>query len=167
MPAIQHFVENLEVIYEKVRADSRFSLYYLRAVDAAIDVATDVRNDAQTTERAIKQFLARLDESGGYEEPIDPENKLTSISASAEAAVKKTIGALKVFGESWGKSAISADHAVEVSERIEDAIGALQKLHDEMVDLRWAVIEHDADLEVPEGKAFDNVEDLFADLRSR
>ena len=56
---------------------------------------------------------------------------------------------------------------MEVSERIEDAIGALQKLHDEMVDLRWAVIEHDADLEVPEGKAFDNAEDLFADLRSR
>ena len=167
MPALQHSVEDLEVIYEKVRADSRFSLYHLRAVDADIDVATDVRNDAQTTERAIKHFLARLDESGGYEERIDPEDKLTSPSASAEAAVKKTIRALKEFDETWKISAISAEHAEEVSERIEDAIGALQKLHDEMVDLRWAVIEHDADLEKPKGKAFDSVENLIADLRSR
>ena len=49
----------------KVEADSRFSLYHLRAVDAAINVATDVRNFAETGERAIKQFLVRLAESGG------------------------------------------------------------------------------------------------------
>ena len=59
MPAVQHSVEDLEVIYDKVQADSRFSLYYLREVDAAIDAAADVRNDAQTAERAIKQFLAQ------------------------------------------------------------------------------------------------------------
>ena len=83
MPALQHSVEDLEVIYEKVRADSRFSLYHLRAVDAAIDVATDVRNDAQTTERAIKHFLARLDKSGGYEESIDPEEPLMHMAPVA------------------------------------------------------------------------------------
>ena len=60
-----------------------------------------------------------------------------------------------------------AEHAEEVFVSYEDAIGALQQLHDAMVDLRWAVLEHDADLEEPKGKAFDNVEDLFADLRSR
>ncbi len=62
---------------------------------------------------------------------------------------------------------LPAEHAVEVSERNEEAIGALQKLHDALVDLRWAVIEHDADLEKPEGEAFDNVESLVADMRSR
>ena len=61
---------------------------------------------------------------------------------------------------------LPAEHAEEVSERNEEAIVALQKLHDALVDLRWAVIEHDADLEEPEDKAFDNVDDLIADLRS-
>ena len=61
---------------------------------------------------------------------------------------------------------IAAEHAEDVSVSNEEAIGALQKLHDALVDLRWAVIEHDADLEEPEGKAFDNVEELVADLRS-
>ena len=167
MSTIQHSVEDLEVIYDKVWADSRFSLHYLREVDAAIDVATDVRNSAQTTERAIKQFLTQLDESGGYVKPIDPKNKLAAKSASAETAVKNIICALKNFGETWRKSAISVAHAEDVSECIEEAIGALQKEHDELVDLRWAVIEHDADLDEPEGKAYGNVDDLFADVKRR
>ena len=166
MSAVQQSIEDLEVIYDKVQADSRFSLYYLREVDAAIDAATDVRNDAQTAERAIKQFLAHLSESGG-EKPIDPADKLATISAAAEAAVKKTIRALQEYEGAWEGSSISAEHAEDVSEGNKEAIVALQKLHDSMVDLRWAVIEHDADLEEPEGEAFDNVEGLVADLKSR
>ena len=62
---------------------------------------------------------------------------------------------------------MSAEHVEDVSEGNKEAIVALQKLHDSMVDLRWAIIEHDADLEEPEGEAFDNVEGLVADLKSR
>lgn len=167
MPIVQQSVEDLEVIYDKVQADSRFSLYYLREVDAAIDAATDVRSDAQTAERAIKQFLAQLAESGGGEKPIDPTDKLAAISAAAEAAVKKTIRALQGHKGAWEGASISAEHAEELSEGNKEAIVALQKLHDSMVDLRWAVVEHDADLEEPEGEAFDNVEGLVADLKSR
>ena len=167
MPAMQQSVEDLEVIYDKVRADSRFSLYHLRGVDAAIDVATNVRNDAETTERAIKTVLERLAKSGGHDAPIDPENKLAPISASAEAAVRQTICALQESREAWVQSPISEEHGEEVSERIEEAIGSLKKLHDEMVNVRWAVMEHDADLEEPEGTKFDNADSLIADLRSR
>ena len=167
MSTVQRSVENLKIIYEKVQADSRFSLYYLRAVDAAIDTATDVRNFAQSVEPAIKKFLSKLDESGGYKEPIDPEGTLASISASSEAAIKEAIHALQEIDDAWEKSQIPVEHAEEVFEGNGQAIDALQKLHDAMVDLRWAVLEHDADLEEPTGKAFDNVEDLFSDLRSR
>ncbi|MDD9993065.1 MAG: hypothetical protein OXP75_14805 [Rhodospirillales bacterium] len=167
MPAVQQSVEDLEVIYDKVQADSRFSLYYLREVDAAIEAAAGVRNDAQTAERAIKQFLAQLAETGGGEKPIDPADRLATISAAAEAAVKKTIRVLQGYEGAWKGASISTEHAEEVSEGNREAIIALQNLHDSMVDLRWAVTEHDADLEVPEGEAFDNVEDLVADLSSR
>ena len=166
MPAIQQSATHLELIYEKVEADSRFSLHYLRAVDAATNVAIDVRNCAWTAEKACKQILDLLAESGGYKEPIDSTGKLESISASAEATVKDTIRALQEIDGVLGGSRIPAEHAEEVSVSKEEAIGALQKLHDTMVDIRWAVIEHDADLEEPEGKAFDNVEDLITDLRS-
>ena len=167
MPVTQQPVTQLEVIYGKVEADSRFSLYHLRAVDAAINVATDVRNFAETGERTIKQFLDRLAEAGGHAEAIDPTDKLASISASAEAAVKETILAFQEQDGAWCGPSVSPEHAEEMSVSNDEAIGALQRLHDAMVDLRWAVIEHDADLEEPEGEAFSTVEDLAADMRSR
>lgn len=163
MQATQSPISRLEVIYKKVEADSQFSLDYLRAVDAVINVATDVRNNAEIAEKACKHILAHLAESGGYDKPLDPKGTLMPKSASAETIVRKTILALQALDGSM----LPAEHAEEVFVSYEDAIGALQQLHDAMVDLRWAVLEHDADLEEPKGKAFDNVEDLFADLRSR
>ena len=81
--------------------------------------------------------------------------------------MKETIRAFQELDGAWEASSMSTDHAEDVFVSNEEAVGTLQKLHDAMVDLRWAVIEHDADLEEPEGQAFDNVEDLVADLRSR
>ena len=167
MSTIQHSVEDLKVIYDKVRVDSRLSLQNLRVVDVTVHAATHARNSAQTGERSIEQFLAELDESGGYVEAIDPKNKLAVKSASAEAYVKNLIMAFKDLGKTWRDSSIYAAHAEDVSERIEEAIVALQKQHDKLVDLRWAIMEHDADLDEPVGKAYDNVEDLFANLKGR
>lgn len=166
MQAVQQRVEDFDLIYEKVKADSRFSLRYLRAVDATVDMATNVRNEAQTAKGAVDQLLARLSKSGGYAEPLDPKNTLATKSASAEKVVKKVIDALRGLDDKW-EPRIAKEHAEQVFESNAEAIGALQELHDAMVDLRWAVIEHDADLEKPKGKAFTNVEKLFADLQGR
>ena len=163
MQAAEPDAPRLEVIYNRVKADSQFSLDYLRAVESVADTVMDARNSAEATGKACNLILTHLAKTGGYDKPLDPTGKLTPKSARAEAVVKKTILALQ--GVDW--SVFSAEHAEEMSERNEEAIVALQKLHDVMVDLRWAVLEHDADLEEPKGKAFDNVEDLFADLRSR
>ena len=162
MQATQSSMPSLEVIYRKVEADSQFTLDYLRAVDAAISLAINVRNNAEIAEEVCIKVVTFLTESGGPEEPIDPTGELAPKSISAEAVVKKTILAL----QSLDGSMLPKEHAEEVSVSNQEAISALQKLHDALVDLRWAVIEHDADLDEPEGKVFDNVEDLIADLRS-
>ena len=161
MRATQSDAPRLEVIYDRVKADSQFSLDYLRAVESAADAVMDARNSAETTGKACNIILAHIAKTSGYGTPLDPTGKLTPKSLRAEADVKKTIAALQEVD--W--SVFSAEHAEEMSERSDEAIAALQKLHDAMVDLRWAVIEHDADLEAPEGEAFDNVGDLVAELR--
>jgi hypothetical protein len=162
MQAAQTDAPHLEVIYNRVKADSQFSLDYLRAVESVVDVVVDARNNAETTGKACNLILTHLAKTGGYDKPLDPTGKLTPKSVRAEAVVKKTILAFQEIN--W--SVLPAEHAEEMSERSEDAIVALQKLHDALVDLRWAVLEHDADLEEPEGEAIDNVDDLIADLRS-
>ena len=156
----------LSVIYKKVEADSRFSLHYLETVDSVITVSTELRNNAAIAEQAFKKLLARITESGGYEEPFDSTGELASLSALAEATVKEVLVALQKTKDTVGNSSIFVEDAETMSVSIEDAFHALQSVHDSMVDLRWAVMEHDADLEKPENRVFDNVEELIADLQS-
>ena len=89
------------------------------------------------------------------------------MSASAEKAVKEATASLQELDGALHESMLSSEDASEVSESNGEAIAALQRLHDLMVDLRWAIIEHDANFEEPEDKTFNNVEDLVADLNSR
>ena len=156
----------LEVIYKKVEADSRFSLHYLKTVDTVITVSTDLHNNAASAEAAFKHFLVRITESGGYEEPFDSTGELASLSALVEATVKEVLVALHKINDTVDNSSIFVEDAETMSVSIEDASYALQGVHDSMVDLRWAIIEHDADLEKPEARVFDNVEELVADLKS-
>ena len=166
MLQIQDAGPPLDVIYKKVEADSRFSLHYLKTVDTVITVATELRNNAAISEQAFKKLLARIAESGGYEEPFDSTGELASLSALAEATVREVLVALHKINDTVDNSSIFVEDAETMSVSIEDACHALQGVHDSMVDLRWAIIEHDADLEKPEARVFNNVEELVADLKS-
>ena len=165
MLAMEEMIPPLEPIYKKVEADSRFSLYYLKAVDAVVTVTTNLRNDADTADKVIKQLNARIVDPG-FSKPIDPDGQLASLAASAENVVKEAISAVRGLGDVMREAEFPTDDAEEISIVSEEAIISLQLLHDSMVDLRWAVLEHDADLEKPEDKVFDNVKDLVADLKS-
>ena len=98
---------------------------------------------------------------------MDPEGAMESLAASAEGLVKEAISVLRGFDDVLEEAPIPTDDAEAMSGGNREAIVALQRLHDSMVDLRWAVLEHDADLEEPEGKVFDNVKDFVVDLKSR
>lgn len=166
MPATLHSAPPLEAIYGKVEADSRFCLHYLRTVEAVVKLAGDVRNNAETAEWAINGILPMISGPGGYDAPVDPDDELARQSASAEEAVRETILAFRKFGGALDGAAIRPNDALVISKPVKNAIAALQNLHDALVDLRWAVMEHDADLEEPEDGTFDSAEELIAELRS-
>ena len=148
-----------------VEADPRFSLRYLNTVDEVINAATDIRNNSETVERVVIQIIDRLAKSGGCKEPLDTAGDLENIASSAESGAKETIRALQKLDDTSYKPFSAEDRDV-MTKSIEEAIAALQQLHDSLVDIRWVVAEHDADLEKPDGKAFDTVEDLITDLRN-
>ena len=155
----------LEPIYRKVEADSHFFLHYLKTVDAAIAVTVNLRSDAETAERVIERIVGRIANSGGFPKPIDPENTLEPLAVSAEAVVKEAISAVRDIADALDGATFSVEDAQEASSASDEAIGALRSLHDRTVDLRWAVLEHDADLEAPDDTVYDDVEELVADLK--
>lgn len=166
MLAMEGAIPPLEPIYKKVEADSRFSLYYLKVVDEVVTVTINLRNSAETSEKVIKQIIARIVGSN-FSKPLDPDGELASLATSAESLVREVIAAVRELSDAVDKSVFSTDDSEEISVVSEEAIIALQLLHDAMIDLRWTVLEHDADLEEPEGQVFDNVKDLVSDLKSR
>ena len=169
MPELQYSIPRLDYIYDKVIADSRFSLHYLRTlrmVDFFIDVSTNMRYSAETAELTIRQILALFAEDRISDDPIDPTGDYGLRASSAEAVVKHSISTLQEIGETLGASDISDEHMEAMANSKESVILAFQKLHDAIVDLRWAVMEHDADLEEPEPEVFENVDDFIADLKS-
>ena len=151
----------LQAIYRKVEGD--FSLEYLQVVETVINVSTYLRNSAETLERTIEHVLSCLSDIG---KPIDPAGTSASLGVSAENVVREAITALRGLDSALGESGIPTDDAEAMSGGNKEAIMALQRLHDSMVDLRWAIAEHDADFEKPEGKTFDNVQELVAELKS-
>ena len=165
MSMLHEDIPPLEPIYRKVEADSRFSLHYLKTVDSVIAVTINLRNDAETADKVIERIVSRIADSGGFPKPIDPENTLSSLAASAEGVVKEAISAVRDIADALHGAAFPAGDAEEASRASEEAIGALRSLHDRMVDLRWAVLEHDADFEAPDAKVYDDVEELVADLK--
>ena len=165
MSTSQESIPPLEPIYRKVEADSRFSPQYLKTVDAVIAVTVNLRNDAETADKVIERIVARIADSGGFSKPIDPDNTLEPLAASAEGVVKEAISAVREIADALDEAPFFAEDAEAASSASEEAIGALRSLHDRMVDLRWAVLEHDADLETPDGKVYDDVEELVADLK--
>ena len=165
MSTLHEGIPPLEPIYRKVEADSRFSLHYLKTVDAVVAVTVNLRNDAETAEKIIERIVARIADSGGFSKPIDPESTLSSLAASAEGVVKEAISAVRDLVDALDRPMFPGEDAGEMSKTSEEAFGALQSLHDRMVDLRWAVLEHDADLETPDDKVYDDVEELVADLK--
>ena len=165
MSTLHEDIPPLEPIYRKVEADSRFSLHYLKTVDAVTAVTVNLPNDAETAEKAIERIVARIVDSGCFSKPIDPENTLASLGASAEGVVKEAIAAVRDIAGALDGETFPDEDFKDMSKTSEEAIAALRSLHDRMVDLRWAVLEHDADLETPDGKTYDDVEELVADLK--
>lgn len=55
---------------------------------------------------------------------------------------------------------LNGDHKDAIVEEYANAISAIGDLHNEIIELRWAVGEHDADLEAPENTTFSNPDAL-------
>jgi hypothetical protein len=61
---------------------------------------------------------------------------------------------------------LEGDHKTAVVDEYTTAIESVAELHNLMIDLRWAVGEHDADLEQPLGPAISSAEEAKAYLES-
>lgn len=140
------------------------SLKLLNAIEEAIGALCLLREWFAGPAEYARQVAERI-KSVKPERPIDPEGVIEAIFAQAQHEIKRlhlslldTRVALKD-----ARDLTAEDGFVDELTLTIDTVTALL---DALTALRWAIMEHDADLEEVVGP-FDTVDELFASIRRR
>ena len=141
------------------------NLGLLKAINDTVDSLAQDRKTVIGLTNAIIGLTQSIDGCSGV--ALDPEGAICDELDVSEGALNSVISQL-------GRKRLSALRAPELKNHHEHAVvdaydqsvQAFIELHDAIVDLRWAVMEHDADLEQPTGEPVNNVTDLVARLQA-
>jgi hypothetical protein len=142
------------------------SLSLLKAIDGTVEWLAGMQKEADGAVAVGSDILKTLQECDS-ERPLDPDGKMRDLYLSGEGKLREVIDILKGKRESANRDLRLRGHHVEslVSE-FDGAIQAISQLHDMCIALRWAVAEHDADLEQPIGAETSSAEELLKVLKA-
>lgn len=158
--------EEVRLVCESSIESSQKSLTLLRAIDLTINALVWVEDQAKSAATFVEKEIATIN-SCKRTIKIDPNFVASSAATSAEEAsvalynllLKKRTSALAA------KSLDGVDKEAVV-EAYNHAIAAVAEVHNSFADLRWAIGEHDADLEEPTGKPLSTPEEIAGYLDS-
>ena len=133
----------------------------LPAVEATVD-ALDKFNAAFTHITALTITTTNLLRECDVDHPVDPSHEMVEGLEDAEKSLRDGVEILR-----QKRSVAEADHNLlgdnerRVISAYERAIVTLSGLHDAVVDFRWVIMEHDADIERAEGDVMYSPEDVI------
>lgn len=144
--------EEVRLVCEASTESSQRSLTLLRAVDMTIDALAWIEKQTGSTTTFIEKVAISV-KSCKRIRLIDP-NKLviSAVLTSEEASVSLYNILLEKRGHAIAAAELDGDDKEAVVEAYNGAVAAVADMHNAFADLRWAIGEHDADLEEPTGK---------------
>lgn len=152
--------EEMRLICETSTETSQKSLTLLRAIDMTINALGWVEDQSRPTIEFVTKEIAAI-KSCTRTCKVDPNSVASSAVLTAEEA------SVALYDVLLNKRALAAkatelDGAdkVAVVDAYNRAIAAVADLHNSFADLRWAIGEHDADLEEPTGAALSTPQEV-------
>lgn len=150
-----------------VSQSSSTSIKLLNDIDRTVDYLAGVQKMAEGFCEVASQLRARLVECQGSPFVIDPAGEIATVYSSTEELTKAQINILKArMGRAYEDKQLKGEHLEAVVSSHALTIEKVGALHDALVELRWAILEHDATLEKPEQEAVDSAEGLISLLRA-
>jgi hypothetical protein len=142
------------------------SLGLLRAIDDTVESLRRARNAVEGLSKmttSLTQSIKSCDDG----KVLDAESEVCGLLEIAEGALNSTLSMLSYKRLAAVRAPELNDHHEHaVVDAYDQTIETTSHLHDAIVDLRWAVMEHDADSEEPTGNPTDNVSDLMKRLQA-
>lgn len=156
--------EEVRVFCESISAETTKNLGVLKAIETTV-FWLSVIQDKANAEFGLAAKAAEAIKTCDYEKPIDTEGKLAGIIEDTEAGLNDLYNKLISKRQAARKAAeLDGEDKELIVDEYTSAIAAIADLHNAMTDLRWAVMEHDADLEKDTGKTYADVDKMFADM---
>ena len=156
--------EEVRFFCELISDETTKSLDTLRNIEATVFWLSFIQKHANTNiSLAVK--VADAIKTCDRIKPIDVEDKLTGTIEGVEGRLNDLYNLLISKREVARKAAeLDGPDKELVVDEYTSAITAVADLHNSMADLRWAVMEHDADLEKDTGTTYTDVNKMFADM---
>jgi|GEM_PF-3393003 hypothetical protein len=158
----EHTVERLRRFGDEAASANRLEL--LKAIEETLDalalerrrVSTLIDNGEMLIESITKSSTMVFDQDGELTQQLERierglrEESIPTLIAKRNAA--------------YADPQIRGDYCDGIVSAYDELISRMEKLHDTTVNLRWAVMEHDADLEKPIGDEFQSPADLLRSI---
>ncbi|MDE0334856.1 MAG: hypothetical protein OXI64_07850 [Defluviicoccus sp.] len=173
MPLATETAPPLLAIYARLEEDARYSMDYAKLLpryqvkragdDEHLDlVLRQLRNLTSIADKTRQ--LVELP-SPAQAEPKDPTGELAERAVAVEKVLRGLIAVLNESQEMAKEVRPQTARIRAVRGAYGKAIAAVSALHDAVIDMRWAVMEKDADLEEPEAEPTSDLQHLLARLK--
>ncbi len=151
--------EEVRVLCESISESGTKNIALLKAINQTIDWLTRIQNMAHADAEYAQKTAASI-ATCDREEPIDPDSQLCQVFAEAEHVLEEFHAAL-AKKRAAGRRApeLVGDHKDAIEDEYTRTLDAVAALHTALGDLRWAIMEHDADL-APVVASFSTAEDM-------
>ena len=142
----------------RVLGDTSRDIGLLGAIESTLDALSLSENEIKGLANFAEEASERI---AGLtpQKQIDPEGKIVDLLEKAQERVHEYYLALIIKRN----SAIADTRLCEedgIVEAYKEIISTAADLHNGLNSLRWAIMEHDADLDTPTGRVFTNANEL-------
>lgn len=148
---------------ESVSEAANKSISLLRAIDQTVDWLKLIKDRAMA-DSAFAAKMVEVAKNGERVKPFDADGTLCSQLLDAEQSLERLHGLL-VSKRLAGMSAedLEGEHKEAVLDAYSETIACIGDVHNSIAALRWAIGEHDADLEpIPTEPAISSSKELEA-----
>jgi len=122
------------------------------AVESTVDALAKLHN-ALTHITYITISTTNLLKECELEKALDADNEMSEGLEDAEQGLRDAVDILRRKRAIAEDVALNGENERRVVSAYERAVVALEGLHDAVVEFRWAIMEHDANLENPTGES--------------
>ena len=146
----------------QLQAQAARTVAFLHLIESTIQRLTGNTEVLRTAIRESKRVVDHI-RAEGPPTPLDPEGRacelLEQAAAVAERVYQRTVGQR----DSANRDARLSDED-GVVDAFDQLVEALADFHNQIGELREAVLIHDARLAGPSGRVYDDVDAMFADI---